>query len=292
MVLSSWVKATRPRTLSLSLTPVFVGAALAWSTERKLYPIAVLAALFASMLIQLGTNLHNDAADSERGGDGPDRLGPLRVTASGLLAAHDVKRGSYVCFALAGMLGLYLSAIGGWPIFLLGILSIVSGWIYTGGPLPIAYTPFGELFVFAFFGIGAVCGTYFLSTGQLSIVSVLAGVAMGLFASAVLLVNNTRDMKEDARVGRRTFAIMAGRQMTNAAYAGLVLAPFALLFLIAEWVPRGHIWPAFAALPSAFVLSYRFVREPFGRGFNRLLVQTVQLQLFFGLLLCLGLSVQ
>ena len=229
MPVSSWVKAARPRTLSLSLMPVLVGAALAWTAERKLYPSAVLAALFASMCIQLGTNLHNDASDSERGGDGADRLGPARVTASGLLAAYDVKRGACACFGLAGTLGIYLVALGGWPILLLGILSILSGWAYTGGPLPIAYTPFGELFVLAFFGVGAVCGTYWLSAGDLRVAPLLGGIAMGLFESAVLLVNNTRDMKEDARIGRRTLAITAGRPMTNVAFVSLVLAPFALL---------------------------------------------------------------
>lgn len=289
MPVSSWVKAARPRTLSLSLMPVLVGAALAWTAERKLYPSAVLAALFASMCIQLGTNLHNDASDSERGGDGADRLGPARVTASGLLAAYDVKRGACACFGLAGTLGIYLVALGGWPILLLGILSILSGWAYTGGPLPIAYTPFGELFVLAFFGVGAVCGTYWLSAGDLRVAPLLGGIAMGLFASAVLLVNNTRDMKEDARIGRRTLAITAGRPMTNVAFVSLVLAPFALLPFLAQCLPRGHVWTAFAALPFAAILSYRFIREPPGRGFNRLLVQTVQVQLLFGLLICLGL---
>ena len=289
MNLSSWITAARPRTLTLSMTPVVVGTALAWAADRKIDALAVLAALLASMFIQLGTNLHNDAADSERGGDGPDRVGPPRVTAAGLLSAASVKRGACACFAIAALLGLYLVFIGGWPILLLGVLSILSGWAYTGGPLPIAYTPLGELFVIAFFGVGAVCGTYWLCTGDLDSAALAGGVALGLLAGAVLLVNNYRDVEADARVGRRTLAIVAGPQATNWIYAGLMLAPFALLPVIGWALPHGHVWPALAALPPAVVLIYRFMHEPPGRGFNRILVRTVQMQALFGLLLGLGL---
>src|SRR5664280_2736099 len=158
MNFSSWIMAARPPTLRLSDPTVAVGAALAWAVAGRVHGPAVLAALVGSMCIQLGTNLHNDAVDSERGGDGPDRIGPPRVTASGLLSAGNVKRGAAACFGLAALMGLYLIFVGGWPILLLGVLSILSGWAYTGGPLPIAYTPLGELFVVAFFGVGAVCG--------------------------------------------------------------------------------------------------------------------------------------
>lgn len=287
--LSSWIMAARLRTLSLSITPVVVGAALAWAAERKFHGLAVLAALVGSMFIQIGTNLYNDAADSERGGDGPDRLGPPRVTASGLLSAASVKRGASLCFAIAAVMGLYLVFVGGWPILVLGMLSILSGWAYTGGPLPIAYTPSGELFVVAFFGVGAVCGTYWLCAASLGWAAIEAGVALGLLAGAVLLVNNYRDIEADKHVGRRTLTIIAGPRATVWIYAGLMLLPFALLPLIAGALPRGHAWPALAALPLALTLIYRFVQEPRGRGFNRILVRTVQTQLVFGLLLALGL---
>ena len=281
--------AARPRTLTLSLTPVIVGAALAWAVEREMHWRAVAAAVVASMLIQLGTNLHNDAADSERGGDGPDRVGPPRVTASGLLNASAVKRGAIVCFAIAATIGLYLAVIGGWPILLLGILSILSGWAYTGGPLPIAYTPLGELFVVAFFGLGAVCGIYWLCSGVISTVAIETGLAIGLLTGAVLLVNNYRDAEADARVGRRTLAIVAGPGLTAWIYAGLMLLPFALLRPIGDALPRGSVWPALLALPVTIVMIYYFVREPRGRGFNRILVRTVFTQLLFGILLSLGL---
>jgi 1,4-dihydroxy-2-naphthoate octaprenyltransferase len=289
MSLSSWVMAARPRTLALSVTPVVVGSALSWAATRHLHVPAVLAALIGSMAIQLGTNLHNDAVDSERGGDGPDRVGPPRVAALGLLSGESVKRGALVCFALAALMGTYLATIGGWPILLLGILSIASGWAYTGGPFPIAYTPLGEAFVVAFFGVGAVCGTYWLCTARLGAAAIEAGLALGLLSGAVLLVNNYRDAVADTRVGRRTLAIVAGPHVTVWIYAALMLIPFALLPPIGQALPRGHVWPALAALPFAAMVVYRFAHEPRGPGFNRILVQTVQAQILFAFLLSLGL---
>jgi 1,4-dihydroxy-2-naphthoate octaprenyltransferase len=186
-------------------------------------------------------------------------------------------------------MGLYLIWIGGWPIFVLGALSIISGWAYTGGPLPIAYTPLGELFVIAFFGLGAVCGTYWLCTETLAPSAIAAGVAIGCLTGAVLLVNNHRDAVADARVGRRTLAIVGGPLVTSIAYAALMLVPFGLLLAIGQALPRGYVWPALIALPFAGVLIYQFFREPQGQGFNRILVQTVKVQLLFSLLLSLGL---
>ncbi len=282
--------AARPRTLSLSITPVAVGTALASTAEGRVRWPAVVAALLGSMFIQLGTNLHNDAVDSERGGDGPDRIGPPRVTASGLLSITLVKGGAAACFAMAALMGFYLVFVGGWPILVLGVLSILSGWAYTGGPLPVAYTPLGELFVVAFFGLGAVCGTYWLCTANLGSAPIETGLAMGLLAGAVLLVNNYRDAEADARVGRRTLAIAAGPGVTIWIYSAMMLFPFALLPMIGLALPRGHVWPALIALPMALALVRRFFREPRGPSFNQILVQTVQMQFLFGLLLCLGLA--
>jgi 1,4-dihydroxy-2-naphthoate octaprenyltransferase len=289
MTLSPWIMAARPRTLSLSVTPVLVGTAMVWAAEGEVPWLPVLAALIASMFIQLGTNIHNDAADFERGSDGPDRIGPPRVTATGLLSATTVNRGALVCFAIAALLGLYLTYVGGWPILLLGILSIVAGWGYTGGPYPIAYTPLGEVFVVVFFGVAAVGGTYFLCTGHVGALALTSGVAIGSLTGAVLLVNNHRDVVSDARAGRKTLPIVAGKAATTAIYAALMLLPFALLPLIGRALPHGHVWPAFIALPLALALIWRFAREPCGPAFNRILVQTVQVQLAFSLLLSVGL---
>ena len=289
MSLPAWIMAARPRTLSLSITPVVVGTALAYATERRLHWPAMLAALTASMLIQIATNLHNDAADFQRGGDGPDRIGPPRATASGLLAGSTVNRAAYACFALAALIGCYLIWVGGWPIFLLGVLSILSGWAYTGGPFPIAYTPLGELFVVVFFGLGAVGGTYWLSTGTFAPAPIATGLALGCLTGAVLLVNNHRDAEADARVGRRTLAIAAGPHATSWIYAALMLLPFVLLPAIAQTLSRGHVWPALIPLPLAAVVIYRFAHQPRGPGFNRILAQTVQIQALFSALLSLGL---
>jgi 1,4-dihydroxy-2-naphthoate octaprenyltransferase len=286
---ASWLMAARPRTLSLSMTPIAVGASLAWATHREVRWLAVLAALVGSALIQIGTNLHNDAADSERGGDGPDRVGPPRVTASGLLSAHAVKSGATASFAGAALIGIYLVSVGGRPILILGLLSIVSGWAYTGGPRPIAYTPLGELFVIVFFGLGAVAGTYWLCAARLGAAPIEGGLAIGLLTAAVLLVNNRRDVEADARVGRRTLPIVVGPTATVWIYAALMAIPFALLPLIARALPHGRVWPALVALPPTLALIHRFALEPPGRGFNRILVRTVQIQLLFALLLCVGL---
>jgi len=281
--------ASRPRTLTISATPVMVGTALAWAAHGRVHWTAALAALAASALIQIGTNIHNDAADFERGGDGPDRIGPARVTSSGLLPAGSVKRGAYICFAIAALIGTYLVSVGGWPILVLGLLSIVAGWGYTGGPFPIAYTPFGELFCVMFFGLGGVVGTYFLSTGQISFPAIVAGIALGSLVGAVLLVNNYRDVESDARVGRQTLPIVVGPTLTIMIFAGLMLLPFALLPLIERPLTHGQVWPALIALPLALAMIYRFSQEPRGQAFNRILVQTAQVEFAFSVLLTIGL---
>ena len=186
-------------------------------------------------------------------------------------------------------MGAYLVFVGGWPILLLGVLSIAAGWGYTGGPLPIAYTPLGELFCVIFFGLGGVVGTYFLCTGQITSPAVVAGLAIGSLVAAVLLVNNHRDVVSDARVGRRTLPIVVGPALTVAIFAGLMLLPFALLPLIGRSLPHGQVWPALIALPLALAMIYRFAREPRGPVFNRILVQTAQVQFAFSLLLSIGL---
>jgi 1,4-dihydroxy-2-naphthoate octaprenyltransferase len=287
--ISNWIMAARPRTLAMSIAPVIAGTSLAWAAEGKVHWPAVIAALIGSVFIQLGTNIHNDAADFERGGDGPDRIGPPRVTASGLLSARSVNRGAIACFAIAALAGVYLVTVGGWPILLLGILSIAAGWSYSGGPLPIAYTPLGELFCIVFFGIVAVGGTYFLCAGQITLPVISTGFAIGSLTGAVLLVNNYRDVVADERVGRRTLPIVLGDTWTIAVFIALVLIPFPILFLISAGLPRGQVWPALIALPPALLVIYRFARETRGPVFNRVLVETVQVQVVFSLLLSIGL---
>lgn len=283
-----WLLAIRPKTLGLSLTPVAVGSALACAAGHALHWGAFAAALLAALLIQIATNLHNDAADFERGTDTPGRLGPRRAVAEGWLTAEAVRRAALGCFGAAFLLGGYLAAVGGWPIVAIGLASLAAGWGYTGGPWPVAYSPFGELFVFLFFGLAAVLGSYWLHAGLPGPAAAAAAAALGLLAAAVLTVNNYRDLESDRRAGRRTLAILLGRGHTPYLYATLLLLPYPLLLPLAPAGTAGGL-AAWLTLPLALHLIGRFLREPVGPGFNTLLARTAQLQTLFGLLLAAGL---
>ncbi|MBB4197375.1 hypothetical protein CCR94_13745 [Rhodoblastus sphagnicola] len=287
-IFSTWIGAMRPRTLTMALAPVLVGATLAWLVAGKTHVAATLVAMLSAACIQIATNLFNDAKDFERGGDGPDRLGPLRAAASGLLEPEAIKRAAIGAFGFAALGGVYLIAVGGWPILLLGLASIASGWAYTGGKRPISYSPYGEIFVIAFFGLAAVCGTYWLCAGALALAPVLAGLAVGLFAAGVLMVNNFRDAAADARVGRRTLAIVAGPARARWLFAAMMLAPFALLAPLVRSAPHNHMGLALVALPLAAMQARRLFLEQPGPGLNTLLAQTAQTQALFSLLLCVG----
>jgi 1,4-dihydroxy-2-naphthoate octaprenyltransferase len=280
--------AARPRTLSLSLSPVLVGAAIAEAQSEHVNWIAVLVAAIAAALIQIGTNLYSDAADSRLGADSSARVGPARATALGLIEGRHVASAAFACFGSAALAGLFLVSVGGWPILALGAASLVCGWGYSGGPAPIAYTPLGELFVLLFFGIFAVAGTSWLAEQSVAPASILAGVALGLFAAAVLMVNNHRDRAEDARVGRRTLAILVGPDRSRRIYAALMLTPFLLLYPLSRTLPGTVVWSALLALPFALFVVTKLWREPPGRGLNRVLALTAQVQLAYALLLAAG----
>lgn len=288
---AAWWLAARPKTLSLAVVPVIVGSVLAWAETGALAWPAMAAALLAAALIQVGTNLHNDAADFMRGADGPDRLGPQRAAATGWLSVRQVLAGAYAAFGGAFLLGVYLAWVGGWPIVAVGLLALAAGLAYTGGPRPIAYTSLGELFVFLFFGVVAVAGSYYLQTGRVTPAALLLGCALGGFAAAVLVVNNYRDLEADRRADKHTLAGLLGPAATKALYAALVSLPFPLLLAPPVRVLLGGAgWAVAAALPAALYLAYRFARTRPGPAFNRLLARTAQLQLLFGTLVCLGLA--
>ncbi|MTJ81899.1 MAG: 1,4-dihydroxy-2-naphthoate polyprenyltransferase [Telmatospirillum sp.] len=288
---ATWLLAIRPRTLSLSAVPVVVGSAVAWCADARVNWAAIPLALIAAMAIQVCSNLYNDVADFERGTDGPDRLGPLRVTSAGLLTAAQMKRAAGISSLLATLAGVGLVYMGGWPILILGLASLVAAWAYTGGPRPIAYTPLGELFVMIFFGLGAVAGTTWLHVGAVTTASLTAGIAVGCFGAGVLLVNNHRDAASDTRAGRRTLAIVAGPRLTPWIYAALMALPYVLLPLFdLVLLKGGHAWLALGALPLSARMVMRFFREPPGPAFNQLLGRTAQVQLVYGLLLSLGLA--
>jgi len=278
-----WWLAIRPKTLSLSITPVIAGNCLAWADRGALLWGVALATLVAAMAIQIGTNLFNDVVDHERGADGSDRIGPRRATAEGWLSAAEVKRGAALAFGGAGLIGIYLASVGGWPILLLGLGSIAAGYGYTGGSRPIAYSASGELFVFLFFGLFAVTGSYFLQTGECSFTALAGGAALGAMAAAVLLVNNYRDLDTDRQAHKLTLCHRLERPRSRPLYAALMLIPFGL-----PLSDPGQLWPALLVLPVALLLSLRFFRAAPGAGLNRLLAHTAQAQLAFGLLLGVG----
>jgi len=289
MTVRHWLLAIRPKTLSLAVTPVLLGSCLAWADTGSLALLTLAATLAAALLIQIGTNLHNDAEDFERGADDPlTRLGPPRATASGWLNAAQVRRVALLCFGSAMLAGAYLVRVGGWPILAVGLISIGAGLAYTAGPRPIAYSALGELFVLLFFGLAAVGGSYYLQTGRLGATALLAGLMIGLPAAAVLSVNNHRDRASDRAVGKITLAVRLGSAGSLALYAALVLSPFALLPVWRQVASApGHSdLLALLLLPYALQLIRRFRREPPGPGLNRLLAATARFQLVLGLLLC------
>jgi 1,4-dihydroxy-2-naphthoate polyprenyltransferase len=233
-----WVMASRPRTLPAALAPVFVGTAAAvhelqdfgaadafrWGT--------FLAALIGAIFIQIGTNLANDYSDAKRGTDTEDRLGPVRVTAAGLAAPKRVLYATWAAFAVASLAGLYLAIEVGPVIIAVGVLSIAAGVLYTGGPRPYGYEGLGEVFVFVFFGLVAVNGSYYVQLEQLDLAPLLLSIPIGLLSAAILVVNNVRDIDTDRRAGKRTLAVRLGRERTRDLYAAMIALSYLILPLV------------------------------------------------------------
>jgi 1,4-dihydroxy-2-naphthoate polyprenyltransferase len=289
--LQIWLLAIRPRTLSISLVPVMVGSALAWAETQLFAWLTLLATLVGALLIQIGTNLHNDAADFERGADTAQRLGPRRVSAEGWLPPGQVRRAAHLSFTGAFLPGLYLVWLGGWPIALLGLLSLAAAYAYTGGPRPVAYTALGELFVFVFFGLVAVSGSFYLQTHQWSWNALLLGAAVGLPAAAVLLINNYRDLDTDRHAGKHTLAVVLGRPAIRYLYAALLLlAPVTTLPLLPQNLGGVMLVLPWLSLVAAFFLIRRLWYTRIDKRLNRLLAQTAQWQLLFGTLLSMALT--
>ncbi|MGE3724828.1 MAG: 1,4-dihydroxy-2-naphthoate polyprenyltransferase [Candidatus Sericytochromatia bacterium] len=215
--LKRWVLAARPRTLGAALAPVWVGSALALA-QGQAHPGVFAAALLGALLIQVGTNFANDYFDFVKGADTEARIGPTRATQAGWMSPQQVRKAFLLTFALVAFPGAYLAWIGGLPILLLGIMSILSGILYTGGPFPLGYKGLGDLFVLLFFGFGATLGTFWLHTHTISVAAILASLSPGLLATAILVVNNLRDHKTDAVAGKRTLAVRFGVPFVRAEY--------------------------------------------------------------------------
>jgi len=278
-----WLLGMRPRTLTMAAVPIAVGSALAWSGGFAPDWITFVVTLFCAVLIQVGTNLFNDANDGERGADGPDRIGPVRITGSGLAQPKQVRRAAIACFVAALAMGVYLVVIGGMPILLIGIASLIAGYAYSAGPRPLSHGPFGEVYVIVFFGLIAVAGSYYLQSKQLPASPVLlTGLAIGCYAAAVLLVNNLRDTEADLRAGRKTLAARLGVQGSRLLYGLLVLAPFPMLAAALGVQAVGLVW---FSLPVCLWLALYFTRMPVGPGMNAQLGRTALVQVLVGALL-------
>jgi 1,4-dihydroxy-2-naphthoate polyprenyltransferase len=285
-----WLMAARPRTLPAAVAPVLVGTALA-ATEGTFRPLTFLAAMLGALFIQVGTNLSNDYSDARRGADTEDRLGPVRVTAGGLVPPRQVLVATYVAFGMAVLAGAYLIATAGWELLLVGAASILAGVLYTGGPRPYGYEGLGEVFVFLFFGVVAVTGSYFAQVERLTWEAFVLAVPVGLLASAILVVNNVRDLETDRRAGKRTLAVRLGRRRARALYAGMVYGAFACAPV--PWLAGSDELSAWLLLPlPALPLAVPVVRtvrtRTDGPSLNGALARTGMLQLAFCTLLSAG----
>jgi len=285
--LQVWLLAARPKTLPAAAVPVIVGTAVAMS-EQALSLAPALAALLGALLIQIGTNFANDVFDYEKGADTAGRLGPLRVTQAGLLKPGQVLAGMWITFGLAAVAGLYLAVVGGWPIVAIGLLSIISGIAYTAGPFPLGYHGLGDLFVFIFFGFVAVCGTYYVQAGSVSAAAWWAAVPVGLLATAILVVNNLRDVETDRAVGKKTLAVRLGASGARLEY--LLLLGMAYLVPLLMWLgdlATAWLLLSWLSLPLAWPQIRRIFNEK-GRPLNQALAGTARLELIYGLLFSAG----
>jgi 1,4-dihydroxy-2-naphthoate octaprenyltransferase len=280
--------AARPRTLPAAVAPVLVGTALAIHLH-EFHALAFLAALVGSMFIQIGTNLANDYSDARRGADTEDRLGPVRVTAGGLMPPRRVLTGVYVAFGIAVVAGLYLAAVAGWELLLVGAASIAAGVLYTGGPRPYGYEGLGELFVFVFFGVVAVVGTFYVQAQELPWQAFAVSVPVGLLASAVLVVNNVRDIDTDRRANKRTLAVRLGRERTRTLYLAMLVLAYVVPVAItpAEGLSPWVALPLVSA-PMAVRLWKTVRTRTDGPSLNGALAGTGALLGIFSLLLSAG----
>jgi 1,4-dihydroxy-2-naphthoate octaprenyltransferase len=283
-----WLMAARPRTLPASVAPVLVGTSLALGAGH-FEALAFLAALVAAMLIQVGTNLSNDYSDARRGADNEDRLGPVRVTAGGLLPPKQVLRATYVTFGLAALCGVYLVVVAGWALLAVGAASILAGVLYTGGPRPYGYEGLGEVFVFLFFGLVAVVGSWYIQVQALPWQPFVVAVPVGLLAAAILVVNNVRDIETDARAGKRTLAVRLGRTRTRARFAAIVAGAFICAPL--PWAlgsMQAWLFLPWLALPVAAATVNTVRTRTDGPSLNGALARTAMVQLVFCVLFSAG----
>jgi 1,4-dihydroxy-2-naphthoate octaprenyltransferase len=285
----AWILASRPATLPAAAVPVLVGAAAAVSEGATLRPLVFLATLHSALFIQIATNFANDYSDFHRGADHEGRLGPTRVTQSGLISHESVRRGIVVAFGIATLLGLYLAWVGGWPIVAIGVFSIICGLAYTGGPWPFGYHGLGDVFVFVFFGLIAVSGTAYLQLGAWSAFALLVSIPIGLLVTNILVVNNLRDLPTDRAAGKHTLAVRLGERGTRAQYALFTVLAYFVPAYLALTTSRLWLLLPWLTAPIAVKLVRAVLGGLAGRELNPMLKRTGQLLLAFGVLLSVGL---
>ena len=287
--MENWLIAIRIKTLPAAISPVLLGTALAFH-DGDSNPFTFLMTLLAAVLIQIGANFANDVYDFEKGSDREDRLGPQRATQSGLIPPEDMKKAMWRIFALAIGVGFYLAYVGGWPIVIIGLASIAAGIAYTGGPYPLGYHGFGDIFVFLFFGLIAVPGTYYLQTGSVTEFSLWLGAVMGMLTTAILVVNNLRDRDADIISGKKTLAVRFGETFSKIQFILLVMLPFLLPFhLWRQWDKMSFLLTLFT-LPIAVHLIIQLFNNT-GADLNKVLAGTARFLFIFTLLLSAGLII-
>jgi 1,4-dihydroxy-2-naphthoate octaprenyltransferase len=284
-----WILAARPKTLPASLSGVVVGTALAAAAD-SFQLLAALAAAVCALLLQIGSNYANDYFDYVKGTDTAERAGPTRVTASGLVELRTMRVAILTVFGAAALVGLYLIAIGGWPLLLAGAAALVAAVSYTGGPFPFGYYGAGDLAVFLFFGLVAVCGTYYVQVLALDWTVVAAALPVGALTTCILVVNNLRDIETDRRAGKRTLAVMLGRRVTRIEYIALLV----VAYLTPAGLTLARVVEPWVLLPLATIpLALRLVKElrapETTQALNHTLAGTARLSLVFSLLFAIGL---
>lgn len=286
--LGAWKLAVRPKTLPAALAPVIVGIALALS-DKVFTLLPALAAMGGALLLQIGVNLANDYFDFKKGIDSEERLGPIRVTQTGLISPKGVMLGMVVTFGCSLMVGLYLVMVGGWPILVVGVASILSALAYSGGPSPLASLGLGDLFVFIFFGLVAVCGTYYVQALTLTWRVLVSAVPVGFLITAILVVNNLRDIVGDAKAGKRTLAVRLGVKGSRMEYLILVVAAYAVpVFLWLAGACSMTVLLPLLSIPWA-IPPCRLVCTRSGTILNQALANTARLALLYSILFGLGL---
>jgi len=287
--LSPWLLAFRPKTLTTAIAPVLGATALAKATTGE-YSIQVVAfSLLGALFIQIGTNLINDAIDFKKGADTPQRTGPKRVTQAGLLTPKQVMAGGLGAFAIATGFGIPLVIRGGWPIVVIGIISLLAGYCYTGGPVPLAYNGLGDPFVIVFFGLVAVGGTYFLHTKTLPIEAIMLGLQIGILATALIAINNYRDASQDRLVNKRTLAVRFGEKFAKAEIAICLLLPLAMnVFWLDRFGWLVTLLPLALSPLAAMLIKRVYATKP-GPAYNTFLAKAALIHFLFGILYSVGL---